>query len=144
MEEINKTKPNYKRISIIQYVLFFVSVIGLSTDLYFTHTDVSETRTILESESSAKRYYISLSDSLKKQNTSLSQYKTLTMAMIQRDVVTNQLKYKVGDIVLMKNDSAKVIINDIIIGGGKYNYYVKFRVLCRDNTEKEIIPELIY
>lgn len=44
----------------------------------------------------------------------------------------------------MKNDSARVIVEDVLIGGGKYDYYVKFRVLFKDNTTKEVKPELIY
>lgn len=83
-------------------------------------------------------------DSLFRINSELSKYKTLTQAMVHRDEVTNQLKHKVGDIVRMKNDSAKVVIEDVLIGGGKYNYYVKFKVLYKDQTTKEVTPELIY
>jgi len=45
---------------------------------------------------------------------------------------------------MMKNDSAKVVIEDVLIGGGKYNYYIKYRVLLKDNTSRETVPELIY
>lgn len=83
-------------------------------------------------------------DSLNRINAELSKYKTLTMAMVNRDEVTSQLKHKVGELVYMKNDSARVVIEDVLIGGGKYNYYVKYRVLLKDNTSREIIPELIY
>lgn len=48
------------------------------------------------------------------------------------------------EIVMMKNDSAKVVIEDVLIGGGKYNYYIKYRVLLKDNTSRETVPELIY
>jgi uncharacterized protein YpmS len=83
-------------------------------------------------------------DSLNRINAELSKYKTLTMAMVHRDEVTSQLKHKVGELVYLKNDSSRVVIEDVLIGGGKYNYYVKYRVLLKDNTSREIIPELIY
>lgn len=83
-------------------------------------------------------------DSLFYVNNELSKYKTLTQAMVRRDEVTSQLKHKIGDLVHLKNDSARVVIEDVLIGGGKYNYYVKYRVLLKDNTSREIVPELIY
>lgn len=83
-------------------------------------------------------------DSLNKANGELSKYKVLTQAMIYRDEATNQLKHKVGDRVYLKSDSARVVIEDVLIGGGKYNFYVKYRVLLKDNTTREIVPELIY
>jgi hypothetical protein len=83
-------------------------------------------------------------DSLARINFELSKYKTLTQAMLHRDEATSQLKHKVGDVVIMKNDSARVVIEDVLIGGGKYNHYVKFKVLYKDQTTKEVTPELIF
>jgi hypothetical protein len=83
-------------------------------------------------------------DSLNKANGELSKYKALSQAMIHRDEATSQLKHKIGDMVYLKNDSSKVVIEDVLIGGGKYNYYVKYRVLLKDNTTREMVPELIY
>jgi uncharacterized protein YpmS len=83
-------------------------------------------------------------DSLSMINTELSKYKALSQAMIHRDEATSQLKHKVGDMVYLKNDSSRVVIEDVLIGGGKYNYYVKYRVLLKDNTTREMVPELIY
>lgn len=83
-------------------------------------------------------------DSLRAANNELSKYKALTQAMLHRDEATKQLKHKIGDVVLMKNDSSRVIIEDVLIGGGKYDYYVKYRILFKDNTTKEVKPELIY
>jgi len=83
-------------------------------------------------------------DSLTRVNADLSKYKALSQAMLHRDEATNQLKHKVGEMVYLKSDSARVVIEDVLIGGGKYNYYVKYRVLLKDNTTRELIPELIY
>lgn len=83
-------------------------------------------------------------DSLSKVNSELSKYKTLTQAMLYRDVATKGLEHSVGETVYLKNDSSKVAIEDIIIGGSKYNYYVRYKVKGKDNVEQEVIPELIY
>ena len=83
-------------------------------------------------------------DSLIKIVNELSIYRSLTQAMVNRDEATSPLKYKVGNMVYLKRDSAKVVISDIIIGGSKYEYYVKYKVLHKDNLSEEVIPELIY
>lgn len=74
----------------------------------------------------------------------LSIYRSLTKAMVNRDEATSPLRYKVGNMVYLKRDSTKVVISDIIIGGSKYEYYVKYKVLHKDNVSEEVIPELIY
>jgi hypothetical protein len=82
-------------------------------------------------------------DSLQDINDRLSHYESLTMAMLHRDEATKRLK-NVGDIVYLKIDSSRVVIEDIIIGGGKYNYFIKYRVLLKDESKREITPEMIY
>lgn len=83
-------------------------------------------------------------DSLRYINRELSKFKNLTMAMVHREEATKSLKYQVGDIVMLKSDSSRVVIEDLLIGGGKYNYFIKYRVLFRDDSRKEITPEMIY
>jgi len=83
-------------------------------------------------------------DSLSIANKRLSAYETLTLAMVHRDEAKSDITYGVGDIVYLKSDSSRVIISDVLIGGGQYNYYVKYRVLFDDDTTKELIPELVY
>ena len=63
--------------------------------------------------------------------------------MVYRDSVRSFLPHKVGDIVYRKLDSTKYILEDIITGGTKYSYYVKFKVRSKDKVE-EIDPVLIY
>lgn len=82
-------------------------------------------------------------DSLEGINDRLSRYESLTMAMLHRDEATKGLK-NVGDIVHLKVDSSRVVIEDIIIGGGKYNYFIKYRVILKDESKREITPEMIY
>jgi len=83
-------------------------------------------------------------DSLVYINRELSKFKSLTMAMVHREDATKDLKYQVGDIVYLKQDSSRVVVEDILIGGGKYNYFIKYRVLFKDDARKEVTPEMIY
>lgn len=83
-------------------------------------------------------------DSLVYINGELSKYQSLTMAMVHRDDATKELKYGVGDIVYLKSDSSRVVIEDLLIGGGKYNYFIKYKVLFKDDSRKEVTPEMVY
>jgi len=82
-------------------------------------------------------------DSLNYINGELSKFQTLTLSMVHKQEATKGLK-SVGDIVYMKNDSSRVVVEDVLVGGGKYNYYVKYRVIFKNDTIKEISPEMIY
>ena len=73
----------------------------------------------------------------------LSIYRELSEAMVYCDSVWSFLPHNVGDIVYSKLDSTKYILEDIITGGTKYSYYVKFKVRSKDKVE-EIDPVLIY
>lgn len=83
-------------------------------------------------------------DSLNVLNDRLSIYESLTLGMVHRDEATKDLKYGVGDIVLLKSDSSRVVIEDVLIGGGKYNYFIKYKVLFKDDTRKEVTPEMVF
>jgi hypothetical protein len=83
-------------------------------------------------------------DSLVNINGELSKFKALTMAMIHRGEATRDLKYQVGDIVYLKQDSSRVVVEDLIIGGGNYNYFIKYRVLFKNDSRKEVTPEMIF
>lgn len=83
-------------------------------------------------------------DSLQRINFFLSRYRGLTDAMFYRDSLRIPLKYKIGDRVYLKRDSSKVTITDVVIGGSQYDFYVKYKVLFKDKSTEEVIPELIY
>lgn len=83
-------------------------------------------------------------DSALRENVKLSKYRSLTDAMSYRDSIRKPLLFNVGDIVHLKRDSSRVIINDILVGGGKFLYYVKYQVLYKDNSTETVSPELIY
>lgn len=125
---------------IVVGVIFTLMILTMKDD----KKRLDEALTKLSVEQSVSTTCSTTRDSLIRANKELSKYKTLTQAMVYRDDVTGQLKHKVGDVVRLKNDSAKVVIEDVLIGGGKYNFYVKYRVLLKDNTSREMVPELIY
>ncbi len=83
-------------------------------------------------------------DSLIVINSFLAKYRALTEAMTYRDSVRLPMQYKIGDVARLKRDSSRVVISDIVVGGSKYDYYIKYKVLFKDNTTEDIIPELLY
>lgn len=83
-------------------------------------------------------------DSLQQEVNKLSIYKSLTKSMVFRDEAVKLLPHKIGDIIFTKNDSIKGVIEDVIIGGSKFNFYIKYKILLKDNSTREITPELIY
>lgn len=83
-------------------------------------------------------------DSLNALNIVLSKYKTLTYAMLYRDSIRKTLRYAIGDIVQLKSDSSRAVIKDILIGGGKYEHYMKYQLVKKDNTTELVSPELVY
>lgn len=129
-------------------IVFSLIVWGLGSIILSVITEDVNTRIERQKELDAKSlesaFCFQKVDSLVRVNTELSKYKALTQAMLHRDVAVTQLNHSIGDIVILKNDSSVAVIEDVVIGGGKYNYYIKYKLLFKDNTTKEVIPELIY
>lgn len=71
------------------------------------------------------------------------EYRHLMESMRFRDSVTSDLQHKIGDVVFMKPDSVRAVVQDVHIGGGAHDYYVKYQVRTKDTVET-IIPEMIY
>lgn len=153
MENTN-TEPK-KESWLKQYWFFillgFVSMTGLTLDIYYTYLggkdkdqQVKEMQIALDKERTDKTSCVYTKDSLYRENTRLSIYKSLSLAMVHRDEATKLLKYKFGDIAHLKIDSSRVVIKDVIIGGSTYNYYIKYKIQYKDKTIEEVEPELIY
>ncbi|MDP2387534.1 MAG: hypothetical protein Q8M29_14250 [Bacteroidota bacterium] len=83
-------------------------------------------------------------DSLLQRVNYFQHYTSLVDATFFRDSTTQSLKYKAGDIVLLKPDSSKVVIKEIIIGGTQYEHYIKYKVVLKDRSQLEITPEMLY
>ena len=77
-------------------------------------------------------------------NIQLSKYRALTDAMVYRDSIRKPLQYNIGDIVYLKRDSSRALVTDIVVGGGKFEHYIKYHIMFKDKSYEEIIPELLY
>jgi hypothetical protein len=126
-------------------LLFFINEFKFAKgELIEVRADNKELKLSLYKEQKDKSSCIYTKDSLNQLVIHLSKYRTLTDAMVARDEAVKLLKHKTGDIVYLKRDSSKVVITDVVLGGGRYNYYVRFKVSSPSEKEIEISPELIY
>lgn len=126
-------------------VCSLVLCIGISYLFLRVAADRAKERLSELREAQKQNSYLSRrSDSLYKEATMLNAHRPLSLAMSHRDEATQHLKYAVGEAVYLKRDSTRVVITDIVIGGSAYNYYLRYRVVNRENREEEIIPELLF
>lgn len=135
---------NKKSIAIVMLISFLV-ISWLFSYIIISHQsdDLDSKHKMIIKEMTDNSNCIYKRDSLAMEVKRLSIYESLSRAMALRDGATILL-YKVGDIAYSKIDSSKVVISDIIIGGSKYDYYVKYKIIHKDNTIEEVVPELIY
>jgi hypothetical protein len=145
-QQTPEVKSNKKIVWICFFVFLFVGIVfsALVWAIVSDKRELAEKNAKLQQEQGVNFTCASKRDSLIKEVKQLSIYKSLTKGMVHRDEATSLLKYKIGDFVYMKRDSARVVISDIIIGGSKYEYYIKYEVLHKDNSTEKVIPELIY
>ena len=134
IETENKMKINW---NIVVISLAFVIVTVSLSYIAFTFSER------LDAESKKKVEYKNALDSARADVATLSTYRTLTESMSTRDAALKTL-LKVGDIAYMKNDSSRVVIVDRTIGGGNFNYYIKYKILYKDGRTDEVTPELIF
>jgi hypothetical protein len=83
-------------------------------------------------------------DSLFRVANHLEKYRGLVEAGYTRDSSRIVIPHKIGDIVKLKFDSSNVVITDIIVGGGQFEYYVRYRVMHSDRKTEEIAPEMVF
>lgn len=84
------------------------------------------------------------SDSLMIVHMRYNKYRHSAESQAYRDSVSRMMQYHAGDFVIRKLDSAKLLVTDIIIGGGKYDYYFRYTVMDSTGKESQIKPELLY
>lgn len=84
------------------------------------------------------------SDSLMIVHMRYNKYRHSSESQAYRDSVSRMMQYHAGDFVIRKLDSAKLLVTDIIIGGGKYDYYFRYAVMDSTGKESQIKPELLY
>lgn len=133
---------------IIWTIIILAAIFGIIYLIFnsFSKRDqrIRELENSLRKETFQAGKFKATKDSLARVNFYLSRFRALTDAMWYRDSLRNPLKYKIGDRVILKRDSSRVVVTDVIIGGSQYDFYVKYRVVGKDKTTEEIVPELIY
>lgn len=132
-------------------IIFVLVVAGMGYGIFSLNQKVEEKTKIITdlqtaSQTANNRYnnLMDTKDSLAFINILLSKYRVLTDAMKYRDSVRLNMQYAVGDAVWLKQDSSRAIVSDIVIGGSKHEYYIKYKILLKDGEEEEILPELLY
>lgn len=98
---------------------------------------------MLVNEASKSEGYRYKNDSLATITRENIAYRELVRKMVARDMSGKSELPDVGAIVIFKNDSTRGVLSDIIIGGGKFDYYVRCRVVRKDGTTAEIKPEML-
>lgn len=136
---------------VVLIILFILVVVAMGYGIFSLNKKVEEkTKEISDLEKASltanSRYnqLMDTKDSLAFINILLSKYRVLTDAMKYRDSVRLGMDYSVGDEVMLKKDSSRAIISDIVIGGSKHEFYIKYKILLNDGQEEIILPELIY
>lgn len=136
---------------VVLIIIFSLIIIGLGLAIYWLNNTVEEKQRKIadlekESRNTNSKYnkLMHTKDSLMLVNAFLAKYRTLTVAMTYRDSVRLGMNYTVGDVVHLKRDSSRVIISDIIIGGSKHEYYIKYKVMFKNGNEEDVVPELLY
>jgi hypothetical protein len=96
----------------------------------------------LEIKSLKQKNYLvtSKKDSLQNNLNYLWQYKPLVQASKFRDDVGANFNFHPGDRVRLKSDSSLVVLTDILIGGNRYNYFIKFIAKNNKGTFVELTP----
>ena len=79
-------------------------------------------------------------DSLQNNLNYLWQYKPLVQASKFRDDVGANFSFHPGDRVRLKSDSSVVVLTDILIGGNRYNYFIKFIAKNNKGNVVELSP----
>jgi len=145
-EEQPKPKREYKL-----YILSALYLIVIVWSFYYGATnankkeaekeEVQRQLNFMTNKYSSRNHY---ADSLMVVHMRYNKYRHSAESQAYRDSVSRMMKYHAGDFVIKKLDSAKLLVTDIIIGGGKYDYYFRYAVMDSSGKETQIKPELLY
>lgn len=84
------------------------------------------------------------SDSLYRANMLYDKYRHAAESQAFRDSLSRRMQFKPGDIAYRKTDSVKVLVTDVLVGGGLYDYYFRYRITDKTGVEYEVKPELLF
>ena len=79
-------------------------------------------------------------DSLKRNVDYLWPMRFLVYNAKLRDKVGEGLDLRPGDIALVKTDSSKVVVTDIVVGGNQFTYYVHYLTRNSKGESKQMTP----
>ena len=136
---------------VILIIVLSLVFIGLSYTIYRLNENVKDNKLTIDNmqlatknASARYRQLMKAKDSVMLVNAFLARYRNLTVAMSYRDSVRLSMKYKIGDEVHLKRNSSRAIVSDIITGGGKHEYYIKYQVVFKNGNKEEVVPEMLY
>jgi hypothetical protein len=147
------TVPFYKKNSFWQVFAVIAVLLGIIAMLSLSIRNYVQQSAKEQKEAAYQRH---IDDSIKAVNEAeivalrvavelYSDNKELYAAVTEFNRVTKTLKYHEGDMVYCKPDSTRALIIGVIIGGSKYNYYLKYRVQTKfDDELHELYPSEIY
>ena len=154
MDTITDYKKNKKRlILIIALLVTLTSLIiylmtrSMSKEEQFYNSQMEQMSQKLEqldgSLKSLKKSHKKLNherDSLKRNVDYLWPMRSLVYNAKLRDKVGAELDLRPGDLAMVKTDSTKVVVTDIIVGGNQYTYYVHYLIRNAKGESKEMTP----
>ena len=128
---------------IVYLSAFLINVAALLYIAYHfyqkSEASAAQLRTEMMSNLTVNKY----ADSLLRTNLRYEKYRHAGESQAYRDSVVRKLQFVPGDIVYKKLDSARVLVTDLVIGGGKFDYYFRYKVQHSDGKEEELKPELL-
>jgi hypothetical protein len=79
-------------------------------------------------------------DSLERNLNVLWPHRSLVHNARLRDRVAEGLTFKPGDVARLKQDSSRVVITDILVGGNAFTYYVHYLVKTSKGENRQVSP----
>jgi len=161
-ENQHKQHPNYRKILLIVGVFSLLALGGLVYSLSQANKTIDQlNKTAQLDKSKSAQDLASLQEQLSNSNSTLSKTRfqrdsafTILkriedyfpfIGMLQyRDSVSAALPYQVGDIVLIKPDSVKGVITDIITGGTSFSQSVQFKVMSKNKEERILDSSMLW
>jgi len=161
-ENQHKQHPNYRKILLIVGVFSLLSLGGLVYSLSQANKTIDQLNEAAQlDKSKSAQDLAALQEQLSNSNSTLNKTRfqrdsALTIlkrvenyfpfiGMLQyRDSVSAALPYEVGDIVLIKPDSLKGVITDIITGGTSFSQSVQFKVMNRNKEERVLDSSMLW
>lgn len=147
---MDQEKPKKEK-SLGKFILTVFAICMISWGFYYAFESYKEKSK--ESEDNKAAYNAmflkyqkesTYSDSLCKTNMMFNKYRHAAESQAFRDSVSRKMDFKPGDFAYKKADSSKVVVTDILIGGGLFDYYFRYRIMDKTGMEQEIKPELLF